>query len=87
MPLRLLRGQIPSKLVLSRYPALLRLYTPFISAVRTGDLNSYDTALNTAEGRLFRLGIWYIWEKVRDICLRGLFRRVCVFFIFVAFSL
>ena len=80
MPLRLLRGQLPSKLVLTRYPGLLSLYTPFISAVRIGDLNSYDIALNAAEGRLFRLGIWYIWEKVRDICLRGLFRRVCVSF-------
>lgn len=78
VPLRLLRGQIPSDVVLSRYPALVSLYMPFISAVRIGDLSSYDAALNAAEGRLFRLGIWYIWEKVRDICLRGLFRRVYV---------
>ncbi|KAF8592763.1 hypothetical protein K439DRAFT_1656156 [Ramaria rubella] len=78
VPLRILRGQIPSDRVLSRFPALLSLYSPFITAVRKGDLSSYDAALNAAEGRLFRLGIWYIWEKVRDICLRGLFRRVWV---------
>ncbi|KAF8530902.1 hypothetical protein JB92DRAFT_2854242 [Gautieria morchelliformis] len=78
VPLRLLRGQLPSDAVLCRYPALRALYTPFLSAARTGDLSSYDAALNAAEGRLFRLGIWYIWEKARDICLRGLFRRVWV---------
>jgi hypothetical protein len=62
--------------VLAPHPALRTLYAPLLAAARAGDLRAYDAALAAAEARLFRAGIWYIWEKARDICLRGLFRRV-----------
>ncbi|GJJ07214.1 hypothetical protein Clacol_001414 [Clathrus columnatus] len=76
IPLRLLKGQIPSRTIISRFPALDALYGPFLKAAERGNLAEYDAALDHNEARLFRLGVWYIWEKAREICLRGLFRNV-----------
>lgn len=78
IPLRLLQGQVVSQTILSRFPVLDALYGPFVKAAKQGNLKAYDTALNHTEARLFRLGVWYIWEKARDVCLRGTFRKVYV---------
>jgi COP9 signalosome complex subunit 12 len=79
IPIRLLRGRLPSKQLLDRFPRLRELYTPFISALRAGDVKAYDAALEWAEVRLVDMGVWLAVEKAREICLRCLFRRVCVF--------
>lgn len=74
VPLRILRGQVPCSNVLAPVP----LYERFISLLRAGNLGMYDKLIGEQEARLVRLGVWYIWEKVRDICLQHLFRRVYV---------
>ena len=78
IPLRILRGHLPSTELLSRFPDLDELYAPFISAIRKGDIQSFDAALDKFERRLVDLNIWLTLEKAREICIRGLFRRVYV---------
>ncbi|KAF8484665.1 hypothetical protein DFH94DRAFT_242785 [Russula ochroleuca] len=78
IPLRILRGHLPSADLLSRFPVLDELYAPFISAIRKGDIQSFDAALDTFERRLVDLNVWLTLEKAREICIRGLFRRVWV---------
>jgi len=78
IPLRILRGHLPSSDLLGRFPVLDELYAPFISAIRKGDIQGFDTALDKCERRLVDLNIWLTIEKAREICIRGLFRRVWV---------
>ncbi|KAG8860519.1 COP9 signalosome (CSN) subunit [Tulasnella sp. 330] len=76
IPIRLSRGQLPSPQLLHHYPRLNQLYTPFILALRAGDVKAYDAALEWAEVRLVDMGVWLAVEKAREICMRCLFRRV-----------
>jgi COP9 signalosome complex subunit 12 len=78
VPLRILRGHLPSRDLLGRFPALDELYQPFITAIRKGDIQGFDAALDNSERRLVDLNVWLTLEKAREICIRGLFRRVYV---------
>lgn len=80
IPLRILRGHLPSRELLDKFPVLDELYTPFIEAIRRGAIKSFDTALDKWERRLVDLNLWLTLEKGRELCIRGLFRRVFVFF-------
>ncbi|KAH9999975.1 hypothetical protein BJV77DRAFT_975612 [Russula vinacea] len=70
IPLRILRGHLPSADLLSRFPVLDELFAPFISAIRKGDIQSFDAALDTFERRLVDLNVWLTLEKAREICIR-----------------
>ncbi|TFK55408.1 hypothetical protein OE88DRAFT_1672014, partial [Heliocybe sulcata] len=78
IPLRILKGHLPSKDLMGRFPSLDALYAPFIQAIRTGDIKSYDEALDKWERRLTELNLYLNLEKARELCIRGLFRRVWV---------
>ncbi|THV08156.1 hypothetical protein K435DRAFT_707751 [Dendrothele bispora CBS 962.96] len=78
LPLRLLKGQLPSDELLSRFPIIRELFEPFISAIRKGDVATFDKALEHWEKKLLELNLWLTLEKAREICLRGLFRKVYV---------
>ncbi|PFH50136.1 hypothetical protein AMATHDRAFT_75767 [Amanita thiersii Skay4041] len=78
IPLRMLKGHLPSEDLLKRFPVLQDLFSPFISAIRKGDIAAFDRALESRERRLLELNLWLTLEKARDVCMRGLFRRVWV---------
>lgn len=80
LPLRILRGHMPSSELLERFPHLDELYSPFVSAIKLGDLGAYDAALyeSDMQKKLLDLGLYLIFEKAREICMRGLFRKVSV---------
>ncbi|OCH94282.1 hypothetical protein OBBRIDRAFT_850183 [Obba rivulosa] len=78
IPLRILRGHLPSSDLLKRFPVLEDLYTPFIAAIRTGNIKAYDNALVKFERRLVDLNLWLTLERARELCIRGLFRKVWV---------
>ncbi|KAI0722381.1 COP9 signalosome complex subunit 12 [Cerioporus squamosus] len=78
IPLRMFRGHLPSKELLQRFPVLEDLYTPFITAIRTGDIRSYDATLDRFERRLVDLNLWLTLDRARELCIRGLFRRVWI---------
>lgn len=76
IPLRILRGHLPSRDLMQRFPVLDELYAPFMAAIRSGDISAYDAALEKWERRLVELNLWLTLEKARELCVRGLFRRV-----------
>lgn len=78
LPLRILKGHLPTDELLQRFPVLRELFTPFISAIRAGDITSFDSALEKWEHRLLELNLWLTIERARELCIRGLFRRVYV---------
>ena len=55
------------------------MFSPFIQAVKTGDIRAYDAALDQFERRLVDLNLYLTLEKARELCIRGLFRKVYVF--------
>ncbi|KAF9450179.1 hypothetical protein P691DRAFT_726604 [Macrolepiota fuliginosa MF-IS2] len=78
IPLRIIRGHLPSDELLDRFPVLKYLYIPFISAIKNGDLAAYDRALDNAEHKLLELNLWLTLEKARELCMRSLFRRAWI---------
>ncbi|KAJ8698622.1 COP9 signalosome (CSN) subunit [Pleurotus ostreatus] len=78
LPLRILKGHLPTDELLQRFPVLRELFTPFILAIRAGDITSFDSALEKWEHRLLELNLWLTIERARELCIRGLFRRVWV---------
>lgn len=77
----MLRGHLPSRTLLEHFPVLDDLYTPFIAAIQKGDIRSYDASLDRFEKRLVDLTLWLTLERARELCIRGLFRRVYVKFL------
>lgn len=67
---------MPSAELLTAYPALDDLYSQFIAAIRKGDIEAYDNALLRLERPLIDLNLYLMLEKARELCIRGLFRRV-----------
>ncbi|KAJ7034140.1 hypothetical protein C8F04DRAFT_956763 [Mycena alexandri] len=78
IPLRILRGHLPSEELLHRFPILADVFVPFVNAIRSGDIAGFDRALEDRELRLIELNLLLTIEKARELCLRGLFRRVWV---------
>ncbi|KIK64846.1 hypothetical protein GYMLUDRAFT_160775 [Collybiopsis luxurians FD-317 M1] len=78
LPLRLLKGHLPSDELMQRFPVLAEIFTPFIRAIRLGDIAAFDRALESWESRLVELNLMLTMERARELCLRGLFRRVWV---------
>ncbi|KAI0921182.1 hypothetical protein AcW1_004759 [Taiwanofungus camphoratus] len=78
IPLRTLRGYLPSRELLDHFSVLDELFSPFIAAIRTGDIRAYDSALDRFERRLVDLNLWLTLERARELCIRGLFRKVWV---------
>ena len=76
IPLRILRGHLPTTDLLVEFPALAGLYNPFINAIKKGDIKTYDLALDQREHRLVDLNLWLTLEKARELCIRSLFRKV-----------
>ncbi|EIN10989.1 hypothetical protein PUNSTDRAFT_112772 [Punctularia strigosozonata HHB-11173 SS5] len=78
IPLRILRGHLPTHELLQRFSSLNEMFSPFIAAIRLGDLRSFDVALERWELRLVELNLHLMLEKARELCMRSLFRRVWV---------
>jgi len=78
LSLRLLKGHLPSDELMERFPALSELFSPFVNAIRTGDITAFDRALEGRESKLVDLNLMLTVERARELCLRGLFRRVWV---------
>ncbi|EJD01368.1 uncharacterized protein FOMMEDRAFT_135593 [Fomitiporia mediterranea MF3/22] len=78
IPMRILRGHLPSDELLDRFPVLSEVYSPFISAIRKADIKAYDAAMAKWEKKLLELNAWLIFERARELAIRGLFRKVWI---------
>ncbi|KAK1921566.1 hypothetical protein DB88DRAFT_506415 [Papiliotrema laurentii] len=78
IPLHLLRGSFPTTALLSLHPRLEELYTPFIEAIKSGNVAAYDQALEWAQPRLVGMSVYLVVERAREGCLRMLFKRAWI---------
>jgi hypothetical protein len=77
IPTRILtKSALPSAALLDPYPELARLFLPLASAIKRGNLYSYDLALSVGEEFFVKRRIYLTLERAREICLRNLFRKV-----------
>ncbi|KAI8139844.1 hypothetical protein BJV82DRAFT_625197 [Fennellomyces sp. T-0311] len=76
LPIRLMRGVMPSQQLLQRYPQISETYLPIVKAIKTGNIRAFMTRLQGAEHVLFRQGTYLAVEKAQNIAMRQLFRRV-----------
>ena len=67
IPLRILWDHITSKILLDWSPLLDKLFSPFITAIRTGDIIGYDTALDHWKHHLVELNRWITIEKAHEL--------------------
>ncbi|KAF2839383.1 hypothetical protein M501DRAFT_1003989 [Patellaria atrata CBS 101060] len=77
IPIHLLTShQIPSAALLASYPRIQSLLGPIITAVRQGDLKTFDATMRRELVNLTRLRIFLTVERSRDILIRNLIRKV-----------
>jgi len=76
IPLWLSQGKLPSSSLLDEYPSLKALYSPFVDAIKTGNIKSFDKALSDKEKRLIIQGTYFNVELAREIAKRVLFKKV-----------
>lgn len=83
LPLRLLRGLLPSAHLLAEFPLLAQTYGPFIQALRTSDIRAYDNALRVLRAKLLKTGgggggVWTAMERGREVVVRGRLKKMWV---------
>lgn len=59
-----------------RYPFVANLFGTFVEAIRTGDLEKFDDAVEAQEKQLLQLNLYITIEKAREACMRSYLRKV-----------
>ncbi|KAI9495023.1 hypothetical protein BDB00DRAFT_815534 [Zychaea mexicana] len=78
LPIRLMRGVMPSKKLLKRFPKIKKTYGHIVEAIKSGNIDVFKHQLQLAEQVLFRQGTYLAVEKAQNIAMRQLFRKVYV---------
>ncbi|RXK35350.1 COP9 signalosome complex subunit 12 [Tremella mesenterica] len=78
IPLHLLRGSFPSPQLLDEHPRLSEVYSPFVAAIKSGNVKEYDERLEWAQPRLVSLSTYLVVERAREGCLRVLFKKAWI---------
>lgn len=78
IPLLLLRGVFPSPKLLRLSTLHRTLYSPFVTAIKQGNVRAYDVHLEKMEKRLMERGTWLVVERARTACVRSLLKKTWV---------
>ncbi len=62
IPLRILRGHLPSQELLDRFPDLNEVYGTLRGRDSQADIKAYDVALYKWEKKLLELNVWLVFE-------------------------
>ncbi|ORX44932.1 hypothetical protein DM01DRAFT_321602 [Hesseltinella vesiculosa] len=76
VPIRMLRGILPSPALLDRYPNVRDTYGGVASAIKAGNVRAFMDALDENEQSFIKYGTYFAVERARSIALRRLFHRV-----------
>jgi hypothetical protein len=76
IPVRILRGVLPSKKMFTIYPVLAKYYEDFTIAIRQGDLFLFDSTFSKLQRPLIARGTWLTIERARSLVIRTLFRKM-----------
>ena len=74
LPVKLLRGRLPTERLLSKYN--LKEFVPLVRGIRTGDLRTFNDALRDHQDTFIRRGTYLLLEKCKTVCYRNLFKRI-----------
>lgn len=66
----------PRKSYSSVSPELSDVYSPFVNAIRNADIKAFDVALFKWEKWLIDHRVYWLFERTRELVMRGLFRKV-----------
>ncbi|ODQ80533.1 hypothetical protein BABINDRAFT_160804 [Babjeviella inositovora NRRL Y-12698] len=76
IPIKFLNKRVtPSLHLYARFPELAALYRGIFQAVQTGDLRSFDAAVEGCEQFLLDKSLYLMVEYLREYCLVKLFKR------------
>ncbi|CAO3627352.1 unnamed protein product [Cunninghamella blakesleeana] len=76
LPVRLIRGVLPSESLLRKYPKTNQIYGGIARAIKSGNVKGFNEALINSESVLIRQGTYFAVEKAQSIAMRQLFRKV-----------
>lgn len=76
LPIRLMRGKMPSRLLFERYPKSRHLYSQLVQSIKAGNVRTFDMRLDKVGPILIRQGTYFAVEKARSLAIRQLFRKV-----------
>ncbi|XP_074597207.1 PCI domain-containing protein 2 [Brevipalpus obovatus] len=76
IPVKMLLGTMPTIELLQKYD--LMAFKPIVKAVKEGNLNDLDVALETHSDFFWKYGIYLILEKLKIIAYRNVFKKVCL---------
>ncbi|KAI1320450.1 COP9 signalosome (CSN) subunit [Mortierella claussenii] len=76
IPVKLLRGSLPSVRLLQEFPELNTLYAPLLQGIKTGNVQAFDDGLAQGADRLMAVGQYLTVEMARGLAMRTLFKKV-----------
>ncbi|KAI9307299.1 hypothetical protein BJ944DRAFT_24838 [Cunninghamella echinulata] len=76
LPVRLIRGILPSEALLKSHPKTNQIYGDISRAIKLGNVKAFNEALTKSESTLIRQGTYFAVEKAQSIAMRQLFRKV-----------
>ncbi|TPX34904.1 hypothetical protein SmJEL517_g02568 [Synchytrium microbalum] len=76
IPARMLQGYLPPPNLLSKCQSIADLYSPFVTAIKLGNVRMFDDALLEKQKDLIDHGTFYAIERLRIVSLRVLFKKV-----------
>ncbi|KAI9317537.1 hypothetical protein BX666DRAFT_2018967 [Dichotomocladium elegans] len=76
LPIRLMRGVMPSKSLFAQFPKTRVTYSNIVKSIKKGDIKAFDRSLYSASRVLIRQGTYFAVEKARNIAIRQLFYRI-----------
>eukprot|EP00588_Corethron_pennatum_P010538 CAMPEP_0194271132 /NCGR_PEP_ID=MMETSP0169-20130528/4999_1 /TAXON_ID=218684 /ORGANISM="Corethron pennatum, Strain L29A3" /LENGTH=456 /DNA_ID=CAMNT_0039013417 /DNA_START=101 /DNA_END=1471 /DNA_ORIENTATION=+ len=74
LPVKMLRGRLPTKEFLTKYGLLE--FLPLVESIRKGDLKTFNDSLNIYQEVFIRRGTFLLLEKCKTVCYRNLFKRI-----------
>ncbi|KAI8997447.1 hypothetical protein BDB01DRAFT_713422 [Pilobolus umbonatus] len=78
LPVKLMRGILPTKQLFARFPKVRQIYGDLANAIKAGNVKAFNVALAHSEALLIRQGTYFAIEKAESIAIRQLFRKVFI---------
>lgn len=78
LPVKLMRGILPTKASFNEFKKTREIYGDLATAIKKGDVKSFNVALANSESLLIRQGTYFAIEKAESIAIRQLFRKVFI---------
>lgn len=76
IPIRMTFGIMPSKSIFDNFESLKLLYEGFTTAIKRGDVRSYENLLAESDTQLMKNGSYFTIESARILAFRSVLKKV-----------